>query len=79
MTVFEQALPGIRVRAMRALSVEATSMAIVGPIYSKAPYARRVYHNNDKCTERNNIESYNIAHGTGGFQLCEHCARLPAR
>ncbi len=37
-----------------------------------------VYHDNDKCTEGNNIESYYWAAGTGGRRKCAHCARLDA-
>jgi hypothetical protein len=37
-----------------------------------------VYHDNDKCTEGNNIESYNLVPGTGGRPKCAHCARLDA-
>ena len=35
-----------------------------------------VYHNNDKCTEGNNIERKNFKHGTGGKRLCERCKKL---
>jgi len=35
-----------------------------------------VYHNNNKCTERNNIEPKNLRQGTGGKRLCSHCKRL---
>lgn len=48
----------------------------VDPIYSVKITDRRVYHNNNRCTERNNIERENIRHGTDGRPLCEHCARL---
>lgn len=51
-------------------------MAKVPPIYSKKPNARNVYHDDNQCTERNNIERENIAHGTGGRPKCEHCRRL---
>jgi hypothetical protein len=37
-----------------------------------------VYHNNDKCTERNNIEPQNLQQGTGGKRLCNRCAELNA-
>lgn len=46
------------------------------PFHSKKQGARNVHHNNTKCTEGNNIETYNKASGTGGRPLCEHCARL---
>ena len=51
-------------------------MAKVAPIHSKKPSARRVYHDDNQCTERNNIEKENIVQGTGGFPKCEHCKRL---
>lgn len=34
------------------------------------------HHNDNKCTEGNNIEPMNRVHGTGGLPLCSHCARL---
>ena len=37
---------------------------------------RDVYHNNDECTEGNNIERENRLPGTGGKRLCSHCALL---
>lgn len=37
------------------------------------------YHDNDTCTEGNNIERYYFAWGTGGKQLCDHCSRLDQR
>ena len=46
----------------------------VNPTYSAEPTS--VYHNNNQCTERNNIEKRNIRHGTGGKRLCDHCKRL---
>lgn len=51
-------------------------MAKVAPIYSAKETDRKVYHDNDKCTERNNIEPANVRQGTGGRPLCEHCSRL---
>lgn len=51
-------------------------MAKVSPIYSVKPSARQVYHNDNRCTERNNIERENVRQGTGGRPLCDHCARL---
>ena len=49
-------------------------MPKVAPIYSKK--TRDVYHNNSKCTERNNIEPENVAQGTGGLPLCKRCKSL---
>lgn len=37
---------------------------------------RKVYHDNDKCTEGNNIETKYRKDGTGGRPLCHHCANL---
>ena len=48
-------------------------MSRVNPIHAKDS---NVYHNNNKCTERNNIERRNVKQGTGGKQLCDHCRRL---
>lgn len=51
-------------------------MAKVDPFHSTKPNATKVHHNNDKCTEGNNIEAANKKAGTGGHPLCSHCARL---
>ena len=51
-------------------------MAKVRPFHSKKVQTRNVYHDNDKCTEGNNIETYNRVEGTGGRPKCEHCAHL---
>lgn len=48
----------------------------VSPFHSKLPSDRRVYHDNDECTEGNNIESENKVAGTGGYPRCSHCDRL---
>ena len=53
-------------------------MAKVPPIYSVKETDRKVYHNNDQCTERNNIEKENIRQGTDGRPLCNHCEKLNA-
>ena len=50
----------------------------VKPFYSKKP-GTEVYHNNNKCTEGNNIESYNRTSGTGGLRLCKKCKELNAQ
>lgn len=50
-------------------------MAKVYPFHSKK-LGTTVHHNDDLCTEGNNIESYNKVSGTGGLPLCSHCARL---
>jgi hypothetical protein len=51
-------------------------MAKVPAFHSKRPNDKNVYHNDDKCTEGNNIEKQNRVSGTGGRPLCAHCARL---
>jgi len=48
----------------------------VAPFHSKLPSDKRVHHNNDQCTEGNNIEPRNKVKGTGGYPLCNHCSRL---
>ena len=37
---------------------------------------KKVYHNNNKCAEGNNIEPKNLKHGTAGRRLCERCKKL---
>lgn len=51
-------------------------MAKVPAFHSKRETDRKVYHDNDKCTEGNNIETYNRVPGTGGRPKCDHCSRL---
>lgn len=34
------------------------------------------HHDNNKCTEGNNIERENWRSGTGNRPLCKHCADL---
>jgi hypothetical protein len=51
-------------------------MGKVAPFHSKLETDRKVYHDNDKCTEGNNIERQNRVSGTGGRPRCEHCNRL---
>jgi hypothetical protein len=50
----------------------------VSPFHSKLP-ATEVYHNNNKCTVGNNIETYNKVSGTGGLRLCSDCRNLNAQ
>ncbi len=54
-------------------------MPQVSPTHSVKDTARKVYHNNSACTERNNIETRYLRQGTGGRPLCEHCARNNAQ
>jgi len=47
----------------------------VNPFHSKKS-GSNVYHDNNKCTEGNNIERENKASGTGGKSKCDHFKRL---
>jgi len=47
----------------------------VNPFYSKQP-GTAVYHDNNQCTEGNNIEDKNRESGTGGLLKCDHCKSL---
>lgn len=51
------------------------TMAKVASFHSVKP-GTKVHHNDNKCTEGNNIESHNRKSGTGGHPLCDHCKRL---
>jgi hypothetical protein len=51
-------------------------MTKVAAWHSKRPNDPNVYHNNDKCTEGNNIETYNRVPGSDGRPLCKHCEKL---
>jgi hypothetical protein len=48
-------------------------MAKVSPFHS---ILRSIYHDNNSCTEGNNIEAKNRRSGTGGHPKCDHCKRL---
>ena len=50
-------------------------MAKVAAFHSKR-LGTSVHHNDNRCTEGNNIESYNRASGTGGHPLCKNCRDL---
>lgn len=50
-------------------------MAKVAAFHSKLPGTSK-HHNDNKCTEGNNIEARNRVAGTGGHPLCDHCRRL---
>lgn len=50
-------------------------MSHAPPIHSAKP-GTSVHHNNNRCTERNNIETHNVRQGTGGLPLCQRCADL---
>ncbi len=51
-------------------------MGKVPAFHSKLDTDTKVYHDNDKCTEGNNIESKNRVSGTGNRPKCSHCTRL---
>lgn len=48
-------------------------MANDPPYYSIKATDPRVYHNNNACTEGNNIEPANRRNGTDGRPLCKTC------
>jgi hypothetical protein len=50
-------------------------VAKVNPFHSKLS-GTQVYHDNDRCTVGNNIETYNKVSGTGGLRKCSDCQRL---
>ena len=50
----------------------------VSPIYSKRR-GTKVYHNNNECPERNNIERRYLVRGTGGKRLCHRCKEYNAK
>ena len=52
-------------------------MAKVAPFHSVKPNTPNVYHDNNACTEGNNIE--NKRDGTGNRPLCKRCAELAGK
>lgn len=50
-------------------------MAKVTPFHSSRP-GTAVYHDNNKCTEGNNIENANRVSGMGGLKKCHRCKSL---
>jgi hypothetical protein len=46
------------------------------PWHSKLSSAHRVYHDETRCTEGNNIEPINRVSGTGGRPKCHHCRAI---
>jgi hypothetical protein len=48
-------------------------------IYPWHSIKQDVHHDNTRCTEGNNIESYNRRDGTGGKPLCYHCSMLDSQ
>lgn len=53
-------------------------MPQVPAFHSVKVYDRNVYHDNNRCTEGNNIEAQYRRPGTGGRPRCEHCNKLAA-
>lgn len=53
-------------------------MSKTAPTYSVKLNTPKVYHDNNKCTERNNIEPENVRSGTDNRPICDHCRRLNA-
>ena len=51
-------------------------MPRIYPFHSLKPGTANVHHDNNRCTEGNNIESLYLRQGTGERRLCEHCERL---
>ena len=51
-------------------------MTKVAPFHTVKEDPPRVYHDDDRCTVGNNIESYNRRSGTGGRPKCQRCREL---
>lgn len=66
----------IRTISVAELLQEKYEMAKVAPFHSKLQSDLPVYHDNNACTEGNNIEARNRKSGTGGRPKCQHCKRL---
>jgi hypothetical protein len=54
-------------------------MPTVASTHSAKPNVPRVYPNNDRGTERKNIEAGNLRSGTDGRPLCLHCSTLKSQ
>jgi len=48
-------------------------MARVNAFHSKLETDKKVYHDDNACTEGNNIETKNRVDGTGGRPRCKNC------
>ena len=46
------------------------------PAFHSTRLGTKVYHDNNKCTEGNNIETQYRKAGTGGHAKCDHCKKL---
>lgn len=51
-------------------------MSKVSPFHSVKETDRKVYHDDNQCTEGNNIETQNRRPGKDGRPQCDHCKRL---
>jgi len=51
-------------------------MSKTTPWHSKRESDPKVYHDETKCTEGNNIETYNRRAGTDGRPKCTHCRKI---
>ncbi len=51
-------------------------MAKISPFHSVRIGTRNVFHDNNRCTEGNNIETNNRRPGTAGRPRCDHCDRI---
>jgi hypothetical protein len=55
-------------------------MGKTGSFYSKKevdkPAKDRRYHNDTRCGPGSEIPAHNKEYGTGGYDLCEDCAKL---
>jgi hypothetical protein len=63
----------------RAAAEQRSTMPTVAPTHSIQPNAQRVYHNNSRCAELNNIQAGDRRQGTGGRPVCLHCSSLKSQ
>jgi CRISPR/Cas system CMR-associated protein Cmr5 small subunit len=55
-------------------------MATVAAFHSKNPnVAPKVYHDNNKCEQGNNIEKHYLASGTDSRPKCKRCTDLAGK
>lgn len=63
-----------------APTLEYLYMATVNPFHSvnepSKPAGQRVHHNNNSCPPGRDIPQWERRQGTGGYRLCDDCARL---
>jgi hypothetical protein len=60
--------------SLNSISIKQPNFMAKVPAYHSVK--QEVHHNNNKCTEGNNIEKENLRSGTGGKPLCKHCSNL---